>query len=266
VVQLLQTLANTTSVAMEHIQVHEELERRVKMRTAELQAANEALEAFSSSVSHDLRNPLSAINGFAALAGRILPADGDPALREYIEGITGETRRMKQLIDDLLRLASLSRQELQRARVDLSALAADVVARLRSAAPERRVDVRIEPGLTAQGDPGLLGAVMENLISNAWKYTSRRDVAVIEVARESSREGEDVFSVRDNGAGFDMRFRDRLFTPFKRLHSASTFPGSGIGLATVRQIVERHGGRVEAEGVVDVGATFSFSLPRAVTT
>jgi light-regulated signal transduction histidine kinase (bacteriophytochrome) len=260
-VELLQTLANTTSVALENVQVYEELEERVANRTRQLQEANEELEAFSYSVSHDLRNPLTSIHGHAQLARRQLSTNTDAHVSEHLATISSEVMRMTRLIDDLLKMAALHRQEPKMDLVNLSELARTICARLRAGAPERKVEVRIEPDLVTLGDGGLLGAALENLLSNAWKYSSRREHAVVEFGQKKGADGREVFFVRDNGAGFDMKFADQLFRPFKRLHATSEFSGTGVGLATVRQIIERHGGRVWAEAVVEQGATFFFVIP-----
>jgi len=261
-VELLQTLANITSVTLENVRVYEELDHRVRERTSELQAANEALEAFSFSVSHDLRNPLTTIQGFSSLALHEWDSPQRPDFREYFETIDREARRMTRLIDDLLRMAAINRAELKSAEVDLADLSRDAIARQRRSQPERQVDLRIEPGLRVRGDPGLLASAMENLLSNAWKYTARREHACIEVGRSAEGDPMDTFFVRDNGAGFAMSAAAELFTPFKRLHAAGEFPGTGVGLAIVRRIIERHGGRISATAAPGEGATFSFTLPR----
>jgi PAS domain S-box-containing protein len=226
------------------------------------EAANRELESFSYSVAHDLRAPLRAIEGFS----QALLEDHGPALdptgQDYLARIRAAARRMSGLIDDLLALSRVSRAELRREHVDLSALARAAVTTLETADPARRVDVTIAPGLAAVGDPKLLAIVLDNLIGNAWKFTQRTDPARIEVAARD-QDGRRVYFVRDNGAGFDQAYADKLFGVFQRLHSAADFPGTGIGLATVKRIIERHGGRVWAEGVAGQGATFSFTLPDA---
>ncbi len=236
-----------------------DLERRVQERTAELAAANTELEAFAYSVSHDLRAPLRGIDGFS----RILLEDYAPKLdeegRDSIQRVRAATRRMAELIDDMLELSRVSRAELRRVPVDLSAMAADVVGELRRSEPDRAVEVVIAAGVTVEGDPHLLRIVMENLLGNAWKFTVRRAGARIEFGGEL-QEGVPACYVRDNGAGYDEQFAAKLFGAFQRLHSAEEFPGTGIGLATVQRIVHRHGGRVWAEGRVDFGATFHFTL------
>jgi light-regulated signal transduction histidine kinase (bacteriophytochrome) len=183
----------------------------------------------------------------------------DEAGRGYLARIQAATRRMGQLIDDLLRLSRVARSEMQREAVDLSAIVTDVTAELRGRDPERQVEVVVAPGLTARGDQPLLQLVMENLLGNAWKFTARQEHARIEVG-SATADGHTAFFVKDDGAGFDSAYADKLFTPFQRLHSAAEFEGTGIGLALVRRVVLRHGGRVWAEGAVGRGATFSFTL------
>lgn len=236
------------------------LELRVRERTAELATVNRELEAFASSVSHDLRAPLRAIDGFS----RIVLRDELPALsergRENLQRVRAATQRMAGLIDDLLRLSRTARTGFRRVPLDLAALAREIATELAVAEPGRRVIWHIAPALTARADPGLIRAVLENLLGNAWKFTSHRPEAAIEFARLGSL-AEDAFYVRDNGAGFDPRYADKLFGAFQRLHAAEEFPGTGIGLATVQRIIQRHGGRVWAEGAVEAGATFYFTLP-----
>jgi PAS domain S-box-containing protein len=239
----------------------EELERRVVERTAQLEATNKELEAFSYSVSHDLRGPLRGIDGFSRALGEDYQDRLDETGRHYLERIRVGTQRMGQLIDDLLKLSRVSRSELTRQEVDLSSLCEQVLDELTRANPDRRVECSIQPGLLAQADPRLLLVVLENLLRNAWKFTTRSEYARIEVGQSSSPEGERGFFIRDNGAGFDMVYVDKLFNAFQRLHAAEEFEGTGIGLAIVQRIIHRHGGRVWAEAEVGKGATFSFSLP-----
>jgi signal transduction histidine kinase/DNA-binding NarL/FixJ family response regulator len=258
-IELLQALANTTSVAIENVQLYSELERRVEQRTMQLAHANRELEAFSYSVSHDLRAPLQHISGFAAL----MQEDGSSSLsaesQECLDRILAGTKQMRQLIDDLLRLAKFSQVELKSEVVSLSEIAASVTAELKSRQPERRVEFRIEEGLEVRGDPGLLRVTLENLIQNAWKYSSKQQQALIEFGSQLSPEGKAYF-VRDNGVGFEPKYADRLFAPFRRLHMPEEFPGHGVGLATVRRIIHRHGGRIWAEAEPEKGATFYFTL------
>ncbi len=235
------------------------LEARVAERTLQLTTANEELEAFAFSVSHDLRAPLRQIDGFAAAlhedyAGRLDETGGG-----YLSRIRGAVSRMGTLIEDLLRLSRVTRAELRLAKVDLSGLVAAIAAEMQREDPSRQVDVRIRPGLHAEADPGLLRVALANLIGNAWKFTGRRPAAVIEFGAGLHR-GVQAYFVRDNGAGFDMAWADRLFGTFQRLHADSEFPGTGIGLAIVRRVVRRHGGEIWAESADGQGATFYFTL------
>jgi PAS domain S-box-containing protein len=228
---------------------------------AQLAAVNRELEAFSYSVSHDLRQPLRAIDGFAKALAEDHGATLPPTALGYLERVRAGARRMGELIDDLLGLARLTQVELACAEVDLSAIARDVVASFRASAPTREVEVVIEDGLLALGDAKLLRIALENLLGNAWKFTSKKVRARIELAREpGSPSDAAAFVVRDDGAGFDMAYAGKLFGAFQRLHGAKEFEGTGVGLATVQRIVHRHGGRIWAEGEVDVGAVFHFTL------
>ena len=223
------------------------------------QAAAAEQAAFSYTISHDLRAPIRVIEGF----GRILKEDYAAALdrvgRDHLDRVMAAAARMNHMIDALLSLSRLSTQPLARQPVNLSQLAAFVIDDLRRSAPDRAAAVQIEPGLLTEGDPTLLRMVLENLLGNAWKYSAK--VAQARIVFERVQQGERaVYQVRDNGAGFDMRFADRLFGVFQRLHSSSDFQGHGVGLASVRRIVRRHGGEIWAEGEVGVGATFSFTL------
>ncbi len=223
------------------------------------EAASRELESFSYSVAHDLRTPLRSIDGFSqALLEDFddkLDADG----KRYLSFIRQSAQHMAHLIDDLLALSRITRAELRRAPVDLSALAHAVFARLQRADPERTVTVSVEEGLCCLGDARLLGVVLDNLLSNAWKFTARRENAHIEVGAEVI-DGRVAYFVRDNGAGFDMAYADKLFGVFQRLHRADEFEGTGVGLATVQRVLRRHGGRVWAEGADDKGATYRFTL------
>jgi signal transduction histidine kinase len=242
-------------------QHRERLEELVGERTAQLEAANRELEAFSYSVSHDLRAPLRAIDGFSQALLEDHGHDLGVDARGYLDRVRSAVQRMGVLIDDLLELSRVSRAAMQIGEIDLSVMASEIVADRRAAEPQRHVEVVIAPALVALGDARLLAVAFTNLLDNAWKYTGRNPDARIEVGAEPTN-GERVFFVRDNGVGFDMQFADKLFGAFQRLHSERDFPGTGVGLATVARIVQRHGGRVWAEGVPGQGATFYFTLGR----
>ena len=238
------------------------LEQRVAERTAELSAANRELEAFSYTVAHDLRGPLQQVLNTVFL---LQPGTGGNCLPEQkplLDNLVTATRKMSSLIEDLLNLSRAASTPIQHASVDLSAMARSILDNL-SRGSERRVEITVADGCVAPADAGLISIVLENLLRNAWKYSSRRDPARIDFGCRKD-EKETVFFVRDNGAGFDNTFVDRLFQPFQRLHSQADFPGTGIGLATVQRIISRHGGRVWATGAVDQGAEFCFTLPEEV--
>lgn len=239
-----------------------ELAETRSLLVEELERKNRELEAFSYSVSHDLRAPLRSIDGFSQLLLTDCSAALDETGRDYLQRVLRSTKRMGQLIDDLLVLARVSRAELRKTRVDISALARSVVDDIRRGESERDVLVEIEDGLSADADGQLLRVVLENLLGNAWKFTTKASNPRIAVGC-IEREGQRAFFVRDNGAGFNMDYAQKLFAPFQRLHSELEFPGTGIGLATVYRIVDRHGGRITAEGEVGKGATLSFTLASA---
>jgi signal transduction histidine kinase len=246
-----------------------QLEERVAERTTELREANrqlalanQELEAFTASASHDLRSPLGAIAGQARLLSEELEPAMTESVRHRIERIQANVARSAEIIDGLLSLARISRQELLNERVDLSSLAATIVEDLRHQYPRHEVECSIEPQLVVDADPRLMKSLLANLLGNAWKYTSKTPHARVELARAEAQQTA-VFSVRDNGAGFDMANARHLFEPFRRLHAASDFPGIGIGLATVARIVQRYSGRITVESVPGKGATFRFTLPAA---
>ncbi|SCZ55672.1 sensor histidine kinase [Thiohalomonas denitrificans] len=257
---VIQNIAERKEMEDELRHYRDNLERLVTERTAELSAVNEELESFSYSISHDLRAPLRALNGFSQMLMEDYRERLDEDGQGYLERIRGASERMSQMIDGMLTLSRVARREIRRESVDLSALAEELLDELRSADPKRRVELHIESGLRVTGDPALLRLLMQNLLHNAWKFTANREPARIEVGR-SIEDGQTFFFVRDNGSGFDMSEANELFKPFRRLESAQHYEGTGIGLATVSRVVMRHGGRIWATGTRGEGATFSFTIP-----
>src|SRR6185295_2364298 len=223
------------------------------------EAANRELEAFSYSVAHDLRAPLRGIDGFSQALLDDYSEKLDAEGRHHLQRVRASAQHMAQLIESLLSLARITRGDLRHERVDLSSLASTTVERLKSCQPDRNIEFLIGKRLTALGDSRLLEVALENLLANAWKFTRNQPQACIEFA-SVEQGGQAVFFVRDNGAGFDMAFSAKLFGVFQRLHTSQEFEGTGIGLATVQRIVRRHGGRIWAEGKVEGGATFYFTL------
>jgi PAS domain S-box-containing protein len=275
-IQLVTSLAEDVSFALDSIAnekrrleaeealrgVNKELEQRIAVRTADLEAANKELEAFSYSVSHDLRSPLRHMSGFVELLQRRLVDHADEKTRTYADAISAASKKMGMLIDSLLNFSSLGRKQMQKKKVNLNALVKGVVREMQDALKGRQIHWEIEELPSVLGDQSLLSLVMVNLLSNAVKFTSTRPQAEIKIG---CKDEEDKFtcSVTDNGVGFDMQYVDKLFGVFQRLHSQNEFEGTGIGLANVQRIISRHGGRVWAEGVVGQGATFYFTLPKA---
>lgn len=264
--RLLETIAAQIGIALENAELYAqaqqhaaELEHRVAERTAELRQSNAELEAFAWSVSHDLRAPLRAMEGFSqALLEEYLP-QLDAAGQGYLRRVIAASHRMAELIDDLLYLSRITRHTIQRQRVNLSLLAREIIDDLRRAQPQRTVEFVMADDLVVEGDERLLRVALENLLGNAWKFTAGRDPARIEFGRKEDS-GNPVYFIRDNGVGFEMAFADKLFIPFQRLHSTHEFSGTGIGLAIVERIIHRHVGRLWAEGRVGEGATFYFTL------
>lgn len=225
-----------------------------------LEGAMRELEQFSYAVSHDLRAPLRGMEGFSHALQKNHADQLDEQGRHYLERIQKGSRRMGDLIDDLLALSRIHREDLERKQVDLSEMAGEIVEELRKESPEREVETEIEPGLNMWGDPKLLRVVLQNLISNAWKFTRDRFPGRIQIGSTETAGGGRAIFVRDNGAGFDMQYANKLFAPFQRLHQESDFPGHGIGLATVQRIVNKHGGDVWAESRTEEGSTFYFNM------
>jgi light-regulated signal transduction histidine kinase (bacteriophytochrome) len=236
-----------------------DLERRVVERTRQLEAANRELEAFAYAVSHDLRAPLRSMSGFSQILQESAPPGLDEKSRHYLQRIHDASLRMSSLIEDLLNLSRIGRSELTARPISLSQVAAEAAAAIRERHPTREVQLEIAPGMEVNADPRLLRIALENLLSNAWKYTSRASQAAVTVGVQAGEQGP-VYFVRDNGVGFDMKYADKLFVPFQRLHPEAEFPGSGIGLVTVQRIIARHGGRVWADAKPDAGATFYFTI------
>jgi light-regulated signal transduction histidine kinase (bacteriophytochrome) len=254
-------LRRQTKLLLESEQAARELAETRAELVRDLEHKNRELESFSYAVSHDLRAPLRRIDSFSRA---VLESQGeklDEPGRHYLERVREASQHMSQLIDDVLYLSRVTRADLRDQEVDLGALANLILTRLQEGEPARKVEAKVRPGVVVTGDGQLLRIALENLLENAWKFTGKQPEARIEFGVTNAA-GEPTYFVRDNGAGFDMTYADRLFGPFQRLHPQGEFPGSGIGLATVQRIIHRHGGRVWAEGLLGQGATFQFTLGR----
>jgi len=276
-IEFVNQIANHLGVALQHAELlaelraeiverqqaeqrAQELNQGLQQAIIELKAMNKELEAFSYSVSHDLRAPLRSIDGFSQALLEDCLDQLDATGQDYLRRIRFASQRMGQLIDDLLTLSRVTRSDMSRESIDLSRLASRICTNLQQAHPEQQVEFVVQPGLVAQGDARLLQVVLDNLLNNAWKFTSRQLQAKIEFGAIAQENGIPAYFVRDDGVGFDMVYVDKLFRPFQRLHGMNEFSGNGIGLATVQRIVHRHGGRVWAEGALARGATFYFTL------
>ena len=258
--KLLQALADSTCIAMENLRLYEELEQRVSDRTAQLEAANKELEAFSYAVSHDLRAPLRHIQGFSNLLSEDWSEQIGAEGQDYLRRLNRAALHMERLIDDLLTLSRMAQAPVRREQVNLSVIAQEIAVELQALAPQRKINFVFAEDVVVLGDPGLLHVVLQNLLSNAWKFTSKRPRARIEFGCAESPSDGTYYYVRDNGMGFDMAYAGKLFTPFQRLHSDAEVPGTGVGLATVQRIVRKHGGRIWADAKPDQGAGFYFTL------
>lgn len=252
-------ISELKAAELENIKLQNDLEQRVIERTAQLEASNRELDAFAYSVSHDLRAPLRAMGGFSEILQSDYSAKLDDQGKHYLDRIQKASNRMGELIDNLLILSRVTRVDLQYRKISISEIATEIIAELRAAEPKRSVSVEIAAGLTARGDKNLLHLALENLLGNAWKFSSGNSQARIEVG--CAIDEYNTFYVADNGAGFDMTYADKLYVPFQRLHGAGEFPGTGIGLSIVYRIITRHGGKVWAESEVGNGASFFFTLP-----
>jgi PAS domain S-box-containing protein len=259
---LLRDITQRLAQEQEILELNQDLSERVRQRTAELLVANGELKAFAHSLAHDLRAPVSVIDGFSARLEEYLLGEGAERELHYLQRIRAAGRRMDEYIEALLSLANISQARLQATDVDLSAMAAGILSELQEREPSRRVTSHVQAGMVARADARLLRMALQNLLGNAWKFTSHKTAAEIWCSAREGGDGETVFCIRDNGAGFDMAYADKLFGNFQRLHSESEFPGTGIGLANVSRIVARHGGRAWAEGREGRGAAFYFTLRR----
>jgi len=239
--------------------MNDELENKVIERTKMLRIANKELEAFSYSVSHDLRAPLRSIDGFSQALIEDYGDSLDDIAMNYLSRVRSAAQRMSTLIDDMIKLAKVSRTELSKKRINLSSIARTISQSLAESEPDRKAEFIIQPNLYVLGDENLMKVALQNLLENAWKFTSKEEITHIEVGSKSI-DNETVYFVRDNGAGFDMNYAKKLFAPFQRLHKETDFPGTGIGLSTVQRIIHRHLGKIWAEGDLEKGAEFCFTM------
>jgi light-regulated signal transduction histidine kinase (bacteriophytochrome) len=242
------------------MELNQVLAERVRQRTAELETANAELRSFAHSLAHDLRSPIAAIEGFGGALAECLDTNSLGSAHHYVQGMRSAARRMHEFVEALLSMAQVSQAQLVPSDVNLSPMAHSVFAELRDADRFRQVDIYVQPGMMTRGDRRLLRMLVENLLRNAWKFTSQKPSAAISFSAERRPGGELIYCVRDNGAGFDMKYAEKLFRTFQRLHTESEFPGTGVGLANVARIVSRHGGRVWAEASPGDGAAFYFAL------
>ncbi len=259
---MISTVWDVTERKENENQIHalkDELQGKVRQRTAELQTSNEELEAFAYSVSHDLRAPLRSIDGFSKAVLQDYQDKLDETGGHYLKRIRAGSQRMGTLIDDILQLSRITRHDIRYEEVNLTKMANQIVKELQETESERQVDIKVQEGLTAEGDPRLLNIMLENLLGNAWKFSAKQERAQIRFGT-TDKDGEQVFFVKDNGVGFDMKYTDKLFGAFQRLHTQDEFDGTGIGLATVKKVINRHGEKVWATGEVNKGATFYFTL------
>jgi PAS domain S-box-containing protein len=240
--------------------LNEDLEQRVRERTAQIEAVNRELDAFAHSASHDLRGPLNRISGFSEALLEDHSAQLDLQGKDYLRRISNSSQQMGELIDDLLKLSRVSQHEISHEPVELSALVNVCLKELQAREPDRQVETVITPGLVAEADTALMRIALENLLNNAWKFSAGEELSRIEFGN-TAQEGKEVYFIRDNGVGFDMKYAEKLFTAFQRLHDAQKYPGTGIGLSIVSRIITRHGGKVWVEGEVGKGACFYFTLP-----
>ncbi len=259
---LLEQFRSSIEKDLKILQLNEELEERVKKRTAQLEASNKELETLAYSISHDLRSPLRAMSGFSEFLLKEYEDKLDKQGRHYLERVVNAAGQMGRLIDDLLHVAKITRTEFEYKQLDLSLTAQKIINRLKNLDPYRQVEFYAAKELAVQGDEELLEIVLENLLGNAWKFTAGSEKAVIELG-QVIEDNEQIFYVRDNGAGFETKYADKLFGVFQRLHGTSEYPGTGIGLAISKRIIDRHGGRIWAESEVSKGATFFFTLGRS---